>query len=249
MFVQIEFRHFFTQKAFCELQKTFANLDFDNRYAAETWTEPKIELKIKHAFKFLGEGDNMFECDRDFYDDFIIPQLDYLASEHIDIVKNHWKNQNIWSKEDRKGWSEEALAMIRQGRENLRFSDYLSMEIKRAVAIQLDEFEELLKDLVDSQGLEFNPKLGFNWIRADVECFFYLLRKKKQIKDISDAGLGEIIDSICECLPNDLSQKHKEIKGARKHINNLENRDRFPDESIKRLKKVFEESFFNPKPD
>lgn len=247
MFVQIEFRHFFTQKAFCELQKTFANLDFDNRYAGESWTVPKIELKIKHAFKFLGEGDNMFECDRDFYDDFIIPQLDYLASEHVDMVKNHWKNQNIWSKEDRKGWAEEALTMIRQGRENLRFSNYLSIEIKRAVAIQLNEFEELLNALIDSQDLELNPKLGFNWIRADVECFFYLLRKNKQIKELSDAQLGKIIDNVCECLTNSNSQHHTMITGSRKHLNNLKNEDRFPDESIKRLKKVFEESFFNPK--
>ncbi|WP_419213442.1 hypothetical protein ACNR9Q_04625 [Maribacter sp. X9] len=249
MFVQIEFRHFFTQKAFCELQKAFANLDLDNRYAAETWAVPKIELKIKQALKILGEGENVFECDRDFYDDFIIPQLDYLASEHIEMVKNDWKNQNIWSKEDRKGWSEEALIMIRQGRENLRFSNYLSIEIKRAVAIQLDEFEEFLNDLIDSQDLELNPKLCFNWIRADVECFFYFLRKNKQIKELSDAQLGKIIDNVFECLPNTDSQHHTKIKGSRKHLNNLKNEDRFPDESIKRLRKVFGESFFKPKPD
>ena len=244
MFLQIEFKHFFNEKNFCELQRSFANMDSKKRYENELWTEPRNELKITHNFIFLDEEQREIELERDFYDDFIIPQMDGLALEHIDIVKNYWKSQNIWSKEDRIGFSEEVMAMLRRGRIEMKSSDYLPINIRESLAIQLDEFEELLDNLVNAQDTELNPKLAFNWIRADVECFFYLLRKNNQIKCLSDAQLGKIIDNLCECLPGVNNGNYIKIKDSRKHLNNLKNGDRLPDESIKRLKRVFEENFF-----
>lgn len=237
----IRFHHFTTKKAYCNLQEIFGS--YDERRNYDVIEEPIEDFEITYY-----ERDELFATENYtqlFYrKDFLIPGILELKHWYFENFKEASYDKGLFSEELLNGFAKFHRNKIIETKAIIFRAKYLSLGTRFDLISEMNKLQALIDDFVENPYPKVKSKVQFNWIRTDVEYFFYLLRTNDQIAWIEDADFGRIIDGAFQCVEGD---EIKEITGSRKHLNAFKNdAGRSEDKAIKRLKSIFQnDDFYN----
>ncbi len=251
LYTQLRFESFLNIQAYCKLQMEFLKYDEDypkiNRLIKNP--EENLSITIQDLFEYEDDPTLSSQISREikFEKDFLLPSIDLMAKNYFEMLQNEADVKGILTLEGRDTYAQKKIILIRSYRDKIKDVVFLTNEIKELLSSQLLIIEDRLTSWIHNPVTDFKKKIQFNLIRADVIYFFHLLKMNKVIEEMKDAELGNIIDNVCTCLPNENSKAYIPITNSRSTLNDYRNsnNNNSIEKSIVRIQRFINSNFFN----
>jgi len=245
---QLNFESFLNEKAFCQLQMDFLQYDEDYPNIKRIISTPEKNLSINGFVLFTYEDEDLTQyitSEIFFEKDFLIPSINKMGEYYFSALINKANEKDVYVEGSRDAFAQKYIALIRKYKKAISKVTFLKKSIIKLIIFQLTKIEDKLYYWIKIPFKDFKKKLHFNLLREDVIYFFYLLKKNGVIEDMKPKELGSIIDSICYYKKKG-SRVYAPISMSRSPLSDYE-RDHSDslEESIERLKKFFNDDFFN----
>lgn len=247
--IKLSFDDFSTFEGYVTLQNTFLTKEAGYKFHDELF-DPKTGLTIKRPL--LGDVAYMLDESTDlveitFENDFLLKEIPKMSEIYFDSLKVEANKANRFTPEELKYYFAPILEHLNHYLKCFEKATFLPIEVRESLV-------RMTLDLIQNcEAYYSNPYPGIisklqliRCNRDDVIFFFHCLKRNDLISGISDADLGRIIDNICE-YKDEATGKFKGINASSSRLYDYNSKEggRNANPSAERLKKIFNQDFFN----
>lgn len=242
MNIGVSFPDFSTESNFLNLQNKF-NL-YDNRNNFNDNLASILEEDFFIIYETYDEQNIVDYQTIFFLKDFLLPKINILASDYINLFTNRLTTEFLYKTDEREKYISVCYKKISDFIETIPFLYYLSGELKMLLSNQASMVLDYIHEThLKPKHIEAD-KIKTNLSQTELLLLMLLLSKRKIIKADYDSKFGHLIER--NFLVKNQEGEFVSINNAGKHINDYKNFNKTTDTAIARLKAIFqEEDFFN----
>ncbi|SNR68689.1 hypothetical protein SAMN06265371_108218 [Lutibacter agarilyticus] len=241
MDIPITFLDFKTEENYLALQNKYAgwcdrNPPNEVAYLNVVKTDFSINYKTKNL---LTDKEDYIEWY--FIKDFLNVKIPLFAKRYIVFFKKHIESELLLEKERIIAYSKIQLKKIIEIEEIIKKSEYLGVNIKLSLLVQIEVVIDYLKSIHILPSYTIEEKFKMNMNKTDIILLLTLLRQNNNIDSIKDSHFGFLIEKT---FLYKSGEDYTPIKNAGKVVNDVKHFNKGSEKAIERLKNIFKNDNF-----